>query len=56
VIVLVLWRIAVSSISGVTTMVTSSALHAAGIVVVLLIASLARRLDRLLAAYPAGPA
>ena len=45
--------------SGVTTMVANLALHVAGIAVVLLvllIPSLARRLDRLLAAYPGGPA
>jgi hypothetical protein len=57
-VVLLIWWSAVSSISGVTNLVANLALHAAGIAVllVLLIASLARRLDRLLAAYPAGPA
>jgi hypothetical protein len=48
----------VSSISGVTNLVTNLALHAAGIgvLLVLLIPSLARRLDRLLAAHPGGRA
>jgi hypothetical protein len=49
----------VSSISGVTNLVTNLALHVAGITVlllVLLIPLLARRFDRLLAAYPTGPA
>jgi hypothetical protein len=58
-VVLFLWWSAVSSIGGVTNVVTNLALHAARIAVillVLLIPSLARRLDRLLAAYPAGPA
>ena len=47
-----------SSISGVTNLVPNLALHAAGIalLMVLLILSLARRLDRLLAAYPGGRA
>ena len=47
-----------SSISGVTNLVPNLALHAAGIdvLMVLLILSLSRRLDRLLAAYPGGRA
>jgi hypothetical protein len=58
-VVRLLWWSAVSSISGVTNAVANLALHAAGIAVVLLvllIASLARGLDRLLAADPTDPA
>jgi len=58
-VVRLLWWSTVSSISGVTNAVANLALHAAGIAVVLLvrlIPSLARRLDRLLAADPTGPA
>jgi hypothetical protein len=57
-IVLLLWWSAVSSVSGVTNVVANLALHAAGVAVVLLvllIPSPARKLDRLLAAYPTGP-
>ena len=47
-----------SSISGVTNLVPNLALHVAGIAVllVLLIASPARRLDHLLASHRGGPA
>jgi hypothetical protein len=45
----------VSSISGVTNLVPNLALHVAG-VTVLLIASLGRRLDHLLASHRGGPA
>lgn len=57
--VLLLRRIPASAISGVTNVVANLALQAAGIagiLLVLLIPSLTRRLDRLLAADPAGPA
>ncbi len=57
--VLLLRRIPASAISRVTNVVANLALQAAGIAVVLrlvLISLLARRLDRLLAADPAGPA
>ena len=58
-VVLLLWWIPVSAIGGVRNVVANLALHAAGIAVVLLVLlapSLARRLDRLLAVYSAGPA
>jgi hypothetical protein len=54
-VVLPLWWIAASSIAGVTNMAANLALHAAGItvlLVVLLVPSLARGLDRRLAAHP----
>jgi hypothetical protein len=58
-VVRLLWWSAVSSIGGVTNAVANLALHAARIAVVLLvllIPSLARGLDRLLAADPTDPA
>ena len=54
-VVLALWWIAASSIAGVTNLASNLALHAAGIaalLVVLLVPSLARGLDRRLAAHP----
>jgi hypothetical protein len=55
--VLPLWWLAVSSVSGVTNLASSLALHAIGIAVlllVLLVPSLAQGLDRRLAAHPGG--
>ena len=54
-VVLPLWWIAASSIAGVTNLAANLALHAAGIAVLLvglLVPSLARGLDRRLAAHP----
>jgi|SRR5829696_820888 len=54
-VVLPLWWITVSSIVGVTNLASNLALHAAGIAVLLvglLVPSLARGLDRRLAAHP----
>jgi hypothetical protein len=56
-VVLPVWWIAVSSISGVTNVASNLALHAAGIAVLLLVlpvSSLTRRLDRRLTAHPGG--
>jgi hypothetical protein len=55
--VLPVWWIAVSSISGVTSVAANLALHAAGIAVllaVLLVPSLTRRLDRRLTTHLGG--
>ena len=54
-VVLPLWWITVSSITGVTNLASNLALHAAGIAVLLvglLVPSLARGLDRRLATHP----
>jgi len=54
-VVLVLWWLAISSLSGVTNMAANLALHAIGIAVLLvalLVPSLGRGLDRRLAGHP----
>ena len=53
-VVLLVWWVAVSSLSGVTNLVANLALHAIGIAVLLLplVASLGRGLDRRLTGHP----